>query len=104
MSTTLCLLTPTIRCLAVACEMLKALDVKKLSPTLQTLVDTLVCFIHNLRKILLMVLWTRTTVKHSYMYMCVDVCSYIIITIVRSYTGKYHEFVAVCIVTSAQHE
>jgi len=29
---------------------------------------------------------------------------YIIITIVRSYTGKYHEFVAVCIVTSAQHE
>ena len=27
-----------------------------------------------------------------------------IITIVRSYTGKYHEFVAVCIVTSAQHE
>ena len=28
----------------------------------------------------------------------------IIITIVRSYTGKYHEFVAVCIVTSAQHE
>ena len=29
---------------------------------------------------------------------------YIIITIVRSHTGKYHEFVAVCIVTSAQHE
>ena len=29
---------------------------------------------------------------------------YIIITIVQSYTGKYHEFVAVCIVTSAQHE
>ena len=26
------------------------------------------------------------------------------ITIVQSYTGKYHEFVAVCIVTSAQHE
>ena len=32
------------------------------------------------------------------------VCYYIIITIVQSYTGKYHEFVAVCIVTSAQHE
>ena len=30
--------------------------------------------------------------------------TYIIITIVRSYSGKYHEFVAVCIVTSAQHE
>ena len=29
---------------------------------------------------------------------------YIIITIVQSYTGKYHEFVAVCIVTSVQHE
>jgi len=29
---------------------------------------------------------------------------YITITIVRSYTEKYHEFVAVCIVTSAQHE
>ena len=29
---------------------------------------------------------------------------YIIITIVRGYTGKYHEFLAVCIVTSAQHE
>ena len=29
---------------------------------------------------------------------------YIIITIVRSYTGKYHEFLAVCIVMSAQHE
>ena len=29
-------------------------------------------------------------------------CNYIIITIVRSHTGKYHEFVAVCIVTSAQ--
>ena len=28
----------------------------------------------------------------------------IIITIVRSYTGKYHDFVAVCIVTSMQHE
>jgi len=26
------------------------------------------------------------------------------ITIVQSYTGKYHGFVAVCIVTSAQHE
>ena len=26
------------------------------------------------------------------------------ITIVQNYTGKYHEFVAVCIVTSAQHE
>ena len=31
-------------------------------------------------------------------------CYYISITIVQSYTGKYHEFVAVCIVTSAQHE
>ena len=29
---------------------------------------------------------------------------YISITIVLSYTRKYHEFVAVCIVTSAQHE
>ena len=28
---------------------------------------------------------------------------YIIITIVESYTEKYHEFVAVCIVTSVQH-
>ena len=27
-----------------------------------------------------------------------------IITIVQSYTGKYHEFVAGCIVTSAQHK
>ena len=26
------------------------------------------------------------------------------ITIAQSYTGKYHEFVAVCIVMSAQHE
>ena len=26
------------------------------------------------------------------------------ITIVPSYTGKYHEFVAICIVTSAQHK
>ena len=30
--------------------------------------------------------------------------TYISITIVQSYTGKYHKFVAVCIVTSAQHE
>ena len=31
--------------------------------------------------------------------------SYIIsITIVTSYTGKFHKFVAVCIVTSAQHK
>ena len=29
---------------------------------------------------------------------------YISITIVQSYTGKYREFVAVCTVTSAQHE
>ena len=29
---------------------------------------------------------------------------YIIITTVRSYTGKYYKFVAACIVTSAQHE
>ena len=29
---------------------------------------------------------------------------YIIITLVQSYAGEYHEFVAVCIVTSAQHE
>ena len=29
---------------------------------------------------------------------------YVSITIVQSYTGKYHEFVAVCIVTSAQHK
>jgi len=26
------------------------------------------------------------------------------ITILQSYTGKYHEFVAVCIVMSLQHE
>ena len=26
------------------------------------------------------------------------------IIIVQSYTGKYHKFVAICIVTSAQHE
>ena len=26
------------------------------------------------------------------------------VCIVQSYTGKYHEFAAVCIVTSAQHE
>ena len=38
--------------------------------------------------------------------LCINLCYLynIIITIVRSYTGKYHEFVAVCIVTSAQHE
>ena len=30
--------------------------------------------------------------------------NYIIITIVWSYTGKYHELVAGCIVTSVQHE
>ena len=29
---------------------------------------------------------------------------YISITVVQSYTGKYHEFAAVCIVMSAQHE
>ena len=29
---------------------------------------------------------------------------YISITIVESYNGKYHKFVAVCIVTSAQYE
>ena len=29
---------------------------------------------------------------------------YIIITIVGSYTVKYYEFVAVCIVRSGQHE
>ena len=29
---------------------------------------------------------------------------YISITLVPSYTGKYHEFVAICIVTSAQHK
>ena len=29
---------------------------------------------------------------------------YLSITIVLSYTEKYHEFVAVCIVTSVQHE
>ena len=29
---------------------------------------------------------------------------YISITIVQSYTGKYHKVVAVCIVTSVQHE
>ena len=32
------------------------------------------------------------------------VCKYIITIIVQSYTGKYHEFVAVCIVTSVQHD
>ena len=35
----------------------------------------------------------------------VSIILYIIsITIVQSYTGKYHELVAVCTVTSAQHE
>ena len=34
----------------------------------------------------------------------INVRVYIIITIVRSYTGKYHKFVAVCIAPSAQHE
>ena len=29
---------------------------------------------------------------------------YISITTVQNYTGKYHEFVAICIATSAQHE
>ena len=29
---------------------------------------------------------------------------YVIITIVHSYTRKYHEFVAICIVTSVQYE
>ena len=29
---------------------------------------------------------------------------YIIITIVPSYTRKYHKFVAICIVTSVQHK
>ena len=29
---------------------------------------------------------------------------YTSITIVQSYTGKYHSFVAICIVTSVQHE
>ena len=33
-----------------------------------------------------------------------EVCYYISITIVQSYTGKYHYFVAVCIATSVQHE
>ena len=33
---------------------------------------------------------------------CQDYWYYISITIVQSYTGKYHEFVAICIVTSAQ--
>ena len=32
------------------------------------------------------------------------VWEYIIVTIVRSYTGKYHEFVAVCIVTSVKKQ
>ncbi len=32
------------KCLLIACEMLKELQIKKLSPTLQTLVDTLVIF------------------------------------------------------------
>lgn len=35
-------LIPPIRCLSIACEILKALDIKRLSPTLQTLVHTLV--------------------------------------------------------------
>ena len=39
----------------------------------------------------------RPTNTHEDLY-------YIIITIVQSYTGKYHEFVAICIVTSAQHK
>ena len=39
-----------------------------------------------------------------YTVVCCNMLYYIIITIVRSYTRKYQEFVAVCIVTSAQHE
>ena len=62
-------LPPPIRCLAVACEMLKALDAKRLSPTLQTLVDTLVCFIHSQWKTLLIILYVcqflLTTSKHE---------------------------------------
>ena len=38
-------------------------------------------------------------VAHSYCYELL----YISITIVQNYTRKYHEFVAVCIVTSVQH-
>ena len=45
----------------------------------------------------------RTVYNYSIYNLCF-LLYYIIITIVRSYTGKYHEFVAVCIVTSAQHE
>ena len=41
------------------------------------------------------------------MWLCISMSVtwyYMSITIVQSYTGKYQEFVAVCIVTSAQHK
>ena len=37
-------------------------------------------------------------------YWLVPMKYYIIITIVQSYTRKYHTYVSACIVTSAQHE
>ena len=40
-------------------------------------------------------IWARNEIKGSY--------DKIIITIVQSYTGKYHEFVAIGIVTRAVH-
>ena len=50
-------------------------------------------------------------VPHAHMPTCThtvcetcEIHDYISITIVQSYTGKYHVFVAVCIVTSVQHE
>ena len=52
-----------------------------------------ICNLHNIRET--ETYETNYTASNNY---------YIIITIVQSYTGKYHEFVAVCIVMSAQHE
>ena len=51
-----------------------------------------------------MKVWTLLHFHYGCVSMVTEVYEYIIITIVQSYTGKYHEFVAVCIVTSAQHE
>ena len=45
-----------------------------------------------------------TCYTHSRVVVSYCLCYYISITIVPSCTRKYHEFVAVCVVTSAQHK
>ena len=47
---------------------------------------------------------TRSNLDLGYSSSSAQVDYYISIIIVQNYTGKYHKFVAVCIVTSAQHE